>query len=262
LDDLSGLGFQVGDCQSAYPVTDYSLAWTLNPDAATLPDGMLLWKMIRESEVRTALEQRGYQTVAFATGFVWTEFMDAAVYYQPPILSGDLNIFEIYYLQQTPLNLFLRKYFDMDALLSQIYRERTLTLLDHLPDASAMDGPQFVFAHIVQPHPPFVFDANGNPANWREYTLPGDDYNPAMRTGYSADGYAAGYVVEVQYIEGAILPRLAAIVAADPNSIIILAGDHGPWFSETKQDAQAILCAVRGFDLPLNTRLAFKELIK
>ncbi len=32
-----------------------------------------------------------------------------------------------------------------------------------LPEVAVIPGPKFVFAHIIAPHPPFVFDKSGNP---------------------------------------------------------------------------------------------------
>lgn len=260
LQRLAELGFDTGDCQSDYPNTDESIASTLNPGSSDLPQATQLWAMIRDSEVRSGLEQRGYRTVAFETGFVWTEIIDAEVYLQPP-MSGGLTIFEILYLKQTPLRL-LQRFYDLDSRLSQIYRERTEVVLAHLPDAASMQGPQFVFAHLLQPHPPFVFDPNGDPADWRLYTLPGSDHNPATRAGYSQEGYAAGYVAQVRFIEKAILPVLEQIVSTAPDSIIVLAGDHGPWFSTTQAEEHSILCAVRGPGLPLQPREAFAEILR
>lgn len=260
LDSLTSLGFKVGDCQSSYSMTDYSLASTLNPEATNFPENNRLWEMIRNSQVREVLQERGYGTIGFETGFVWTELLNADIYYQPSILFSDLNIFEIYYLQNTPFDLIFDNSYDLDTRLSEIYRERTLTLLTHLPDAAEMDGPQFVFAHILQPHPPFVFDVDGNSANWHKYSLPG--FNPATRSGYSPEGYAAGYVVEVQYIEKAILPPLEAILTYKPDSTIILTADHGPWFTETVEESLSTLCAVYGPNLSLEPEAAFEEIIK
>lgn len=260
LESLTSLGFRVGDCQSLYDQTDYSVASTLNPDA-NLPEESRLWEVIHNSQVRDVLEERGYQTVAFSTGFVWTEILNADIYYHPPYFLGGLNLFEIYYLNHTPFGWILGNFYDLNERMSDIYRERTQTLLTHLPDASEMDSPQFVFAHILQPHPPFVFDAEGNPANWRQYTLPGNA-NPAVREGYSRAGYDAGYVVAVQYVENAILPPLRTILSTNPNSIIILSADHGAWLADSPEESLSTFCAVYGASLPLEPRAAFEQIIK
>jgi hypothetical protein len=42
-------------------------------------------------------------------------------------------------------------------------RRRINYIFDHLADPPANDQPQFVFAHIAAPHPPFVFNSKGEP---------------------------------------------------------------------------------------------------
>jgi hypothetical protein len=73
----------------------------------------------------------------------------------------------------------------------------------------AMQGPKFIYAHIISPHPPFVFDTNGDFEIWPE-----DD--------------PQGYATQVAFISKQIEATVKGIIehAAVP-PVIILQGDHG-----------------------------------
>ena len=43
----------------------------------------------------------------------------------------------------------------------EVHRELVLYTLHNIPNAAGAKHPVFVWAHIVCPHPPFVFDAHG-----------------------------------------------------------------------------------------------------
>jgi len=83
LENLRQMGFYVADCaQSNYNRTDISLASSLNLDylqnlsADYRPPSQsrrTLWASINNSAVRYMLEEAGYTSVAFATGFAWSE---------------------------------------------------------------------------------------------------------------------------------------------------------------------------------------------
>jgi len=66
-----------------------------------------------------------------------------------------LNSFSSALIDNTPVFPFIpnRQYDDA--------RERILYTFDHLGDAAISSKPSFVFAHIVSPHPPFIFDYKG-----------------------------------------------------------------------------------------------------
>jgi hypothetical protein len=86
-------------------------------------------------------------------------------------------------------------------------------MLERIPGEIA--GPKFVFAHIILPHPPFVFDEQGNAVNYPEPL--------------SAEEYAKAYRAQVIYLNQRLLPLLQTILAeSNPPPIIILQGDTGP----------------------------------
>lgn len=252
LDALEGIGFEVVDCsQSNYSQTELSLAATLNMQyLSELVDERVagdagraqLWPLIRHSEVRQSLEELGYQTVAFETGYYWTEWEDADVYLAPDrgVFEG-MSAFEGTLLRSTAawalidalpvLPAFLNRDLDRSA---DAHRERLLYVLDQLETVSEIPGPKFVFAHIVSPHRPFVFDAEGKPVD--------DDYT-WTQSNLGLEAYREGYRQQLAYLNRRMEQILRAIVEeAAGQVVIIVQGDHGPE-EGSSQDRMQILNA-------------------
>jgi hypothetical protein len=87
--------------------------------------------------------------------------------------------------------------------------------LDELPVIAQLRGPKLVFAHIMLPHPPYVFGPDGE-----EQDLSWDSSNVAL--------LHQGYRDQVLYANKRILPIIDVILAESKgNVIIVLEGDHG-----------------------------------
>lgn len=97
-------------------------------------------------------------------------------------------------------------------------RERTLyefTKLSEIP--SAIKDPKFVFVHIICPHAPYVFDANGEPVNKDKLLIPGGDWKQKD-----------DYVNQLIYINKEVNKTVDDILASSKNPpIIIIQADHG-----------------------------------
>jgi hypothetical protein len=233
IDALEGMGFYVASCsQSNYARTDFSMASSLNMDYIPnldprfTPDYRLpypIWKLLQQSKVRQILEEKGYKTVAFATGFAWSQLEDADIYLEPPDSLTRMTEFEALLLQTTlARSLQEAGLINLYRAAGDQFRQRTLYAVDQLSQLGKMPGPKFVFAHIISPHPPFVFGPNGEELDPAEFLSP---------TGsYLAKDYARGYPQAVSFINSQILrilPQIIADSAVPP--IIIVQGDHGPW---------------------------------
>ena len=228
LNGLRDLGFYVADCsQSNYAQTQISLASSLNfnyLDALSdrfVPgsdDRTGLDALIHHGLVRQSLEKAGYKTVAFATGFLATELSDADYFLGPRHSIGELNEFESLLMETTFVRLLLdANTFGMQNSGSELYRERTLFTLDKLDKLSYIKGPKFVFAHLVIPHPPYVFGPTGGPVE------PADVGTTKTQQG------ASHYRDQALYIStrmAEIVPKIIANSATPP--IIVIQGDHGP----------------------------------
>ncbi len=244
LDQIAALGFKTGECPPLGPHTDVALASILNP---TWERDEELWEQIRRSEVRATLELRGYQTVAYETGYVWDEWTDADLYLHPDHSAG-LTELEALSVLITPLEEMDGVFFNGPGDMAKRARARTYLIFDSLAWSAFTEGPQFVFAHILQPHPPFVFAADGSELSG------GIDFNQRE--------YDAGYMGQLQYINTRLVAVLTQVVTQDPDSIVIVTGDHGPRYHE-EQTGDPVLCAVHSpVVMPLQAGAALAEVIK
>lgn len=246
LQHLEEMGFYVADCaQSNYNRTDVSMASSLNLDYLQNLDNdyqpgsstrRTLWASVGQSTVRADLETAGYKTVAFATGFAWSQIEDADVYYEPSLLWSQMTGFETLLIRTTPLRHFEDLgWINLDEIDGQRYRERTELILGSMEELAHMAGPKFVFIHIIQPHPPFVFAPDGS------FTDPAPFLNADERYTYAS--YTEGYRNQVEYITGQVEIAVETLLAESSTPpIIILQGDHAPWL-QTGNDKFLILNA-------------------
>ncbi len=230
---LMDRGFYIAESsQSNYMQTLLSLASSLNFEylegLAPLEDLPNRWPvddLLKHSRLRATLENVGYQTVAVSSGLIQTELKGADVYltrYKIP-----LNEFESFLLARSAL----RPIFELLDVRGPwsgytAHRARVRYAFDQLGDvAGTVSGPKFVFAHILAPHPPFVFDRAGQAiAPDRPYFLGDGDGYLGTR-----DEYLVGYVEELIYVNTLVVRTVEAILAqSDTPPVIILQADHGP----------------------------------
>jgi hypothetical protein len=110
-----------------------------------------------------------------------------------------------------------------------LHRERVLFTMDNLPKVrnDINEGPIFVYAHIMSPHPPFVFDNRGRPVK------PDHPFSFADGSNYlaveSSEDYIKGYRDQIMFLSGRIKQTIDEILTNYSNPpIIIVQGDHGP----------------------------------
>jgi hypothetical protein len=271
LNDLEELGFYVGQCsRSNYSQTELAFASTLNmaylddlghqfrPDR---DDRTPLQPLITHSLVRRLFEVEGYETVAFETGFPFSEITDADRYHELEAegILGGLTKFERL-LVRSSLGLALVDAASILPKAPQVVqrhaverdRERTLLVLDTLrgmPGSSTL--PRFVFAHIVSPHTPFVFGPDG-------YAKV-DPYFTGLDS--DRDGrflwYRVGYSDQIDYLHQRLIPLLRSIITnSNSPPYIILQGDHGPEEAGS-DDRMRILNA---YYLPGGSELLYPEI--
>ncbi|MDQ2693420.1 MAG: hypothetical protein M3Y68_15390, partial [Chloroflexota bacterium] len=111
---------------------------------------------------------------------------------------------------------------DPDHILGVAARDRFNHVFNSVDDIARMPQPTFAYLHLISPHPPFVFDADGTP------THPADFWNEKRL--YTADLYKKGYVNQAQFLNEKLLQAVDTILAeSEVPPIIIIQGDHGPW---------------------------------
>jgi len=106
------------------------------------------------------------------------------------------------------------------------HRTRVLFAFEQLAEvANTISGPKFVFAHIMAPHPPFVFDRYGTNITPPYAYFPGDGSHYQG----SPDEYRVGYTEQLLYINTMLEQTITAILDQSPSPpIIIIQADHGP----------------------------------
>lgn len=86
--------------------------------------------------------------------------------------------------------------------------------------AGKSDRPQFTFAHVLMPHDPYIFNADGTQATYSH-----------DRNDKGADEYVK-YTNQVTYTNRRIKEMIAAIKKSDPDAVIVLQADEGPYPKE------------------------------
>jgi hypothetical protein len=216
---------------SNYAKTALSVTSTLNmqyiqtlfPDAEQWPFWWLMAPFIKNSQVKMMLEDAGYKTVAIASEWDITNIDNVDIYLKP--LPIRLNDFEKFLVQSSPLSLFdlaIEKF----TLLNTYSSHRKMIDFDFkaLSEIPNFNSPKFVFAHIIAPHPPFVFDRDGKSVAPLNYFSLGDanDFQGSL------EQYRNGYVDQLQYINLQMETVIDSILKKSKNlPIIIILGDHG-----------------------------------
>jgi hypothetical protein len=245
LKSLEELGFVVTRCSvSNYNMTELSLASSFNMNyldtlgsqyKAGNTDRSGLPSLIHHSAVRKIFENMGYRFINFETGFTFTEIRDADEFLVPPDSDPEtgktisrLNEFESLLLKTTAFVIvsdaqtkWLHPITDaLDMRREHIVRE--MYLLDKLPKLATEKSPKFVYAHILIPHPPFVFTKDGV-----DLTFP-TSYRPDDEEPTATKDYAIGYRHQLDYINLRLIPILKEIIDNSKTPpVIIVQGDHG-----------------------------------
>jgi hypothetical protein len=106
------------------------------------------------------------------------------------------------------------------------HANRVRTSFDFLKTTANQNQlPSFVIAHIISPHPPFIFQPDGNlvQAGGEFIMWDGSDYRG------SKEEYIRGYTDQMKYINAATIEMVKEILPESKSPpIIIIQGDHGP----------------------------------
>ena len=266
---LEARGFVVSrNSTSNYCQTPLSLSSSLNgthlppssPNLFPEPRPDPAW--FRKNAVVRALRPLGYRFVSFASGFDFTEYPENDLYLSP---FPYIRAFHQLLLEATPARRLIPSLLGEDSYTQT--RERTNYLFDRLPEVAKLPGPKFTFAHILGPHPPFVFGADGSDASLHEkqYRLSDGDVYRYFYGGPST--YIPGYRNEVTYLVARVDAMIDQILAnsAEP-PIILLQSDHGSGLnldmhSVQKTDHRERMSIMNAYFLPGGGRVGLTDAI-
>lgn len=254
---LEQRGFQIArDGRANYCQTILSVAATLNLDylddiAARVgldcTDRAPLSRMIQDNRLCRFLRQRGYRIVGFSSEYAPIELRSADIHIGGP--SG-LSEFQAAILDTTPLPVLLG--LGQRPALEPPHPQRVLYAFDHLTEATRLEPLIFVFAHIMCPHAPVVFDRNGRVIS-TDYRFIRDDTVALQRAWIQGP---AGYVEQLRFVNRKTKQLVDALLSKSRwPTVIVIMSDHGPgtrtnWTSVEKTDVRERLGAFVACYLP------------
>lgn len=216
---LQNKGFHVvGNARANYPRTAHSLASSLNMKyinylADTMGENSSDWRplydMLRDFEVARILKSNGYKLAHFGSWWEPTRFNR----------SFDLNVNpSSFSMPEFSRVLFSTTVFfpfidyqtsSKDQWRRVLYKFRKLA---EIPDSP---GSTFAFAHMLIPHPPFVFDSNGD-------FLPNETTRKRSRE--------ENYVNQLIFLNKKIMELVETLMAkSETPPVIIIQADEGPF---------------------------------
>ena len=201
-------------CDSAYSNYYYtypSLAATLNFNYldSTRHEG----EQIRNNRLFGVLKHNGYDIWHMKSGYAVTGYFTQA---DKTIAISGPNEFE--------KNLFKYTILRLDDLIGLFAHQRLVSQFKNM-ETMALAGatPRFCFLHIVAPHPPYIFDRNGN-----------------MRTRHRFAEHSwepkEFYVDQLIYVNKQIEQFITHLRRVNPTAVILLQSDHGPWIKAAAKE--------------------------
>ncbi len=218
---LEDKGFYIASkSASNYPSSFLSMASSLNMEyinylgdklGMSSNDRSLPYKMIEQNRIADFLKSHGYRFVHFSSGWGPTNhnrYADLNI----SVSQKKLNEFQSILIKTTALRVL------EGNLLKDIARMRVINTFDQLSKIPQIEGNKFIFAHIVCPHPPYVFDREGGP-------VPETKFDMDIWGGDQKEYYLNQLIYLNQEIKGFID---SALETSGQSPLIILQADHGP----------------------------------
>ena len=266
IDFLEAHGFYIAKQGNTNHIwTALSLASSLNMDfdqnlGLNLANGAYPSAMvepIQHSLVRANFEKLGYDIVGFSSGYTPTEITDADYYFspdieriEPPPPGITLNAFEgmLFHASagriledltdpETRNRIGFRTSYPFSVLRAIILYD-----FDQLEAVPQIPTPTFTFVHIVAPHSPYLFGANGEAIEQTGvFSLTSEGV-----TGSDSEGEL--YKNQAIYISARAEEVVQAILASSETTpIIIIQADHGPsagWSQDPENPDLAMRTAI------------------
>jgi hypothetical protein len=222
LGGLRDRGFVVPEHTVAnYPKTAHSLAASLNmtyleflteEGGSGSSDWGPVYGTLREHRVGRALQDAGYTYVHIGSKWEPTRrnpFADANE------TTNDLSEFSRVLYRSTVVEPLARRLGLGGTALDPRERERrrTLNQFDSVAAAAERPGPTFVFAHILLPHPPYLFDRDGRPLTLEE------ERSRSLRE---------NYLGQLEFANRKLTELFDRLLAGPDDPVIVLQADEGP----------------------------------
>ncbi|MFN8521449.1 MAG: hypothetical protein U0667_19170, partial [Chloroflexota bacterium] len=222
---LAAQGFSVAsEARANYGRTALSLSATLNMTylddivarlGPASDDEVPLTDMLRDNRVGRFLQERGYRYVQVGSWFGPTKY--SAIADENPVMPGRSDFVNNVLRNASIVPL-------IDTLTNSqeppshdlLHREAALFDWAELDRVSQEPGPKFVFGHVLLPHEPYVFNADGS---YSHLSLVDSKYSAEAHRQQLA--YTNGHIRD-------LVSRLLDVPAAE-QPIVIVAADEGPY---------------------------------
>jgi hypothetical protein len=252
---LEARGFAIpAASRSNYAQTYLSLASSLNlsyldPVATVAPDSgdrRGLDYLIQHNALMALGKRSGYRVVAIGSNYSATERLSSA----DVCLCEQHGLHEI---DAAAINLTPLRALPLERWTFGAHRRKITQAFEHVERVSGETGRKMVFAHLISPHPPFVFEADGRPRTTvaRMYTFEdGSHFRGA------SGEYVAGYREQARYVAGRVLALVDVILSRPgPPPVIVVHGDHGPgsdwnWEDVSRANARERLAILSAYRFP------------
>lgn len=225
--ELADRGFYIAmDSYANYTQTRSSLASSLNMtylvDAADVLGEDTnyyypAYHMIHNSSVEKIFRELGYEMVSFSSLISYTDLKSWDTYLSPRFMPDS---FSQTYISTTGLSVFLNP---------QLYRwhhERIDYFFHTVPDVGLADDPQFVFAHLLSPHPPFIYNRDGT-LKRADRLFTTQDANYFFSSG-TVDEYQIGYQDQVIHLQNQLIDMIDRILITSKRPfLLVIQADHG-----------------------------------
>jgi len=233
--DLSARGFDVyEDAETDRIWTDVTLLGMLEGTVDGVPVD------VAEPEDRRAIRQRladaSLPRLARSSGYEWVVIDSPAGHVTfeggRHIQHGGLNTYEERLLGESLLGPVIAAWWPslpMDSL-----RQHLDGSLGSLIAEAEPDSHRLVFAHLFAPHMPVLWTAAGDP-------MPAPSFWPRVQlfesqahiTGLSLAEFSEGLRSQIGGLNARLIETIDAIVARDPDAVIVMFGDHGARYDTT-----------------------------
>jgi hypothetical protein len=222
---LRASGFYVAlESHANYPKTAQSLASTFHMDYLDfLVDQPLakrnewhpIYDMLEHHRVGSILKSRGYRLVQIGSWWAPTQSSAAT----DESRSFGLSEFAWLYLQRTILPKVLEAALPVTGIARMMAWDngqcrRVPLQFEAVKTVAGRPEPTFTFVHVLLPHDPYVFDADGNCLSAAEVQSRGEE---------------RGYLGQLQYTNALIRDVVGSLLAQPDRPIIILQADEGPY---------------------------------
>jgi hypothetical protein len=235
---LAKRGFYLADqSRSNYMQTFSSLASSLNfnylnnllgPIASESTDRNPIKYLIHHNKLFSFFKRYGYSITTFSSGYDLTEIKNVDFF----MSSGFcLSNFDEMLIKYTPLEKFINTFFP--GFKVSPLDKKIVYNFSHLGQLPPTKGPKFVFAHLIAPHPPFLFDRNGRRIETEPKSIRRKIPDLVKQGKVTSEQIAHYYREYVRFTNNQIEKAIDKILSkARRPVIIVLQADHGSGFCE------------------------------